>query len=94
MTCCRNADSSQGGYQITLASFLAFFGVVWWSSWYPGAEPGGGGYSAQRMLATKDEHSSFLASALFQIGHYAVRPWPWILVALAQSHYMAPREIP
>ena len=44
---------------------------------------GGGGYSAQRMLATKDERSSFLASALFQIGHYAVRPWPWILVALS-----------
>jgi hypothetical protein len=78
-----NTDSSQGGYQITLASFLAFFGMVWWSSWYPGAEPGGGGYSAQRMLATKDERSSFLASALFQIGHYAVRPWPWILVALS-----------
>ena len=78
-----NADSSPGGYQITLASFLAFFGMVWWSSWYPGAEPGGGGYSAQRMLATKDERSSFLASALFQIGHYAVRPWPWILVALS-----------
>ena len=55
----------------------------WWTSWYPGAEPGGGGYSAQRMLATKDERSSFLASALFQIGHYAVRPWPWILVALS-----------
>ena len=78
-----NDDSSRGGYQITLASFLAFFGMVWWSSWYPGAEPGGGGYSAQRMLATKDERSSFLASALFQIGHYAVRPWPWILVALS-----------
>lgn len=78
-----NDDSSKGGYQITLASFLAFFGMVWWSSWYPGAEPGGGGYSAQRMLATKDERSSFLASALFQIGHYAVRPWPWILVALS-----------
>jgi solute:Na+ symporter, SSS family len=78
-----NATSSEGSYQITLASFLAFFGMVWWSSWYPGAEPGGGGYSAQRMLATKDERSSFLASALFQIGHYAVRPWPWILVALS-----------
>jgi Na+/proline symporter len=75
--------SNEGSYQITLASFLAFFGMVWWTSWYPGAEPGGGGYSAQRMLATKDERSSFLASALFQIGHYAVRPWPWILVALS-----------
>jgi len=72
-----------GAYQISLASFLAFFGMVWWTSWYPGAEPGGGGYSAQRMLSTKDERSSFLASALFQIGHYAVRPWPWIIVALS-----------
>ena len=72
-----------GRYQISLASFLAFFGMVWWTSWYPGAEPGGGGYSAQRMLSTKDERSSFLASALFQIGHYAVRPWPWIIVALS-----------
>ena len=69
-------DGAAGGrYQISLASFLAFFGMVWWTSWYPGAEPGGGGYSAQRMLSTKDERSSFLASALFQIGHYAVRPW-------------------
>ncbi|MDC1364048.1 hypothetical protein N8196_02200, partial [Schleiferiaceae bacterium] len=77
-------DGGSGGrYQISLASFLAFFGMVWWTSWYPGAEPGGGGYSAQRMLSTKDERSSFLASALFQIGHYAVRPWPWIIVALS-----------
>jgi Na+/proline symporter len=78
-----SAAESGGGYQITLASFLAFFGMVWWTSWYPGAEPGGGGYSAQRMLSTKNERESFLASALFQIGHYAVRPWPWILVALS-----------
>lgn len=76
-------EASGNTYQIGLASFLAFFGMVWWTSWYPGAEPGGGGYSAQRMLSTKDERSSFLASALFQIGHYAVRPWPWILVALS-----------
>lgn len=76
-------SASSGTYQISLASFLAFFGMVWWTSWYPGAEPGGGGYSAQRMLSTKDERSSFLASALFQIGHYAIRPWPWIIVALS-----------
>ena len=56
--------------------------MVWWSSWYPRLSPEVVD-SAQRMLATKDEHSSFLASALFQIGHYAVRPWPWILVALS-----------
>lgn len=76
-------SATSGSYQISLASFLAFFGMVWWTSWYPGAEPGGGGYSAQRMLSTKDERSSFLASALFQIGHYAIRPWPWIIVALS-----------
>jgi Na+/proline symporter len=77
-----NEATNSNTYQIGLASFLAFFGMVWWTSWYPGAEPGGGGYSAQRMLSTKDERGSFLASALFQIGHYAVRPWPWIIVAL------------
>lgn len=78
-----NGTASVNTYQIGLASFLAYFGMIWWTSWYPGAEPGGGGYSAQRMLSTKDERSSFLASMLFQIGHYAVRPWPWILAALA-----------
>ncbi len=78
-----NGERSGQNYQMGLASFLAFFGMVWWTSWYPGAEPGGGGYSAQRMLSTKDERGSFLASALFQIGHYAIRPWPWIIVALS-----------
>ena len=87
-------EAQEGSYQISLASFLAFFGMVWWTSWYPGAEPGGGGYSAQRMLATKDERSSFLASALFQIGHYAVRPWPWILVALSAISLYASKGDP
>ncbi len=57
--------------------------VQWWSVWYPGAEPGGGGYIAQRMLAAKDENHSVGASAFFNVCHYAIRPWPWILVALA-----------
>ncbi|MDG1039001.1 MAG: Na+:solute symporter [Polaribacter sp.] len=57
--------------------------VQWWSSWYPGAEPGGGGYIAQRMLAAKDENHAIGATFFFNIMHYAVRPWPWILVALA-----------
>lgn len=57
--------------------------VQWWSVWYPGAEPGGGGYIAQRMLAAKNENHALGASALFNFCHYAVRPWPWILVALA-----------
>ncbi len=57
--------------------------VQWWSSWYPGAEPGGGGYIAQRMLAAKDENHAIGATFFFNIMHYAIRPWPWILVALA-----------
>lgn len=57
--------------------------VQWWSSWYPGAEPGGGGYIAQRMLAAKDENHAISATFFFNIMHYALRPWPWILVALA-----------
>jgi Na+/proline symporter len=57
--------------------------VQWWSSWYPGGEPGGGGYIAQRMLAAKDENHAIGATFFFNIMHYALRPWPWILVALA-----------
>ena len=57
--------------------------VQWWSSWFPGAEPGGGGYIAQRMLAAKDENHAMGATFFFNIMHYALRPWPWILVALA-----------
>ena len=57
--------------------------VQWWSAWYPGAEPGGGGYIAQRMLAAKDENHAIKATLFFNIMHYALRPWPWILVALA-----------
>jgi Na+/proline symporter len=57
--------------------------IQWWSSWYPGAEPGGGGYIAQRMLASKNENHAIGATFFFNIMHYAVRPWPWIIVALA-----------
>ncbi|WP_246849107.1 sodium:solute symporter family protein [Aquimarina sp. U1-2] len=57
--------------------------VQWWSSWYPGGEPGGGGYIAQRMLAAKNENHAIGATFFFNIMHYAIRPWPWILVALA-----------
>jgi SSS family solute:Na+ symporter len=56
--------------------------VQWWSVWYPGAEPGGGGYIAQRMLAAKDEQNAMGATLLFNISHYALRPWPWIIIAL------------
>lgn len=57
--------------------------VQWWSVWYPGAEPGGGGYIAQRMLSAKDEKNAIGATLLFNFAHYALRPWPWILIALA-----------
>lgn len=57
--------------------------IQWWSVWYPGAEPGGGGYIAQRMLSAKNEKGAIGATLLFNIAHYALRPWPWIIVALA-----------
>ena len=63
--------------------FIIPLAVQWWSSWFPGAEPGGGGYIAQRMLAAKDENHAIGATFFFNIMHYALRPWPWILVALA-----------
>jgi solute:Na+ symporter, SSS family len=63
--------------------FIIPLAVQWWSVWYPGAEPGGGGYVAQRMLSARDETAATAATLLFNVAHYAVRPWPWILVALA-----------
>jgi Na+/proline symporter len=66
-----------------LAVFIIPLAVQWWASWYPGAEPGGGGYIAQRMFAAKDEKNAVGATLLFNISHYALRPWPWIIVALA-----------
>tara|TARA_B110000263_G_scaffold203258_1_gene183206 strand:- start:145 stop:1929 length:1785 start_codon:yes stop_codon:yes gene_type:complete len=66
-----------------IAILIIPLAVQWWSTWYPGAEPGGGGYSAQRMLAAKDEKNALQATLWFNIAHYALRPWPWILVALA-----------
>lgn len=63
-------------------TFFVYVAVNWWASWYPGAEPGGGGYVAQRILATRDERHALLAALWFNLAHYALRPWPWILVAL------------
>jgi SSS family solute:Na+ symporter len=64
-------------------TLFVYLGVIWWASWYPGAEPGGGGYVAQRIFAARDERQGMFATLWFQIAHYAVRPWPWILTALA-----------
>ena len=69
-------------YALPFASFAAMAFVQWWSSWYPGSEPGGGGYIAQRMMSAKDEKHSLLATLWFTIAHYCVRPWPWIIVGL------------
>lgn len=68
---------------LALTLFVIPLAVQWWSVWYPGAEPGGGGYVAQRMLAAKTEGHAQGATLLFNMAHYALRPWPWILVALA-----------
>jgi solute:Na+ symporter, SSS family len=64
-------------------TLFVYLGVNWWASWYPGAEPGGGGYVAQRIFSAKNERHGLFATLWFNIAHYAVRPWPWILTALA-----------
>jgi solute:Na+ symporter, SSS family len=66
-----------------MITFLVYVSLNWWATWYPGAEPGGGGYIAQRMFCAKDEKNSLLATLWFNIAHYALRPWPWVLAALA-----------
>ncbi|MFA7361474.1 MAG: sodium:solute symporter family protein [Candidatus Kapaibacterium sp.] len=77
------SSSTAGVFAISISSFLAFIAIQWWASWYPGAEPGGGGYVAQRMMSAKDEKNSLLATFFFQVAHYTIRPWPWILVGLS-----------
>jgi len=71
-----------GVLTLSFSAFAAHIAVQWWSSWYPGSEPGGGGYVAQRMMSARDERHSLLATLWFTIAHYALRPWPWIIVAL------------
>ena len=78
-----DVPSAAGTLAMSFFSFLAYIGIIWWASWYPGGEPGGGGYVAQRMMSAKDEKHSLFATLFFQIAHYAIRPWPWILVGLA-----------
>ncbi len=66
-----------------IVGFLAYAGFQWWACWYPGAEPGGGGYVAQRMMSTRSDKDAVFATLFFQIAHYCIRPWAWIMVALA-----------
>ncbi|MDA1082051.1 MAG: Na+:solute symporter [Gemmatimonadetes bacterium] len=72
-----------GDWSLTLTVLIMPIAVQWWSVWYPGAEPGGGSYIAQRMLASKSEKDALAGTLLFNVAHYALRSWPWIIVALA-----------
>jgi Na+/proline symporter len=69
-------------WTLPVLTFLVYVGMQWWMAWYPGAEPGGGGYVAQRMFSAKDEKHSLGATLWFNIAHYALRPWPWIITGL------------
>ncbi len=75
-------QNGNGVLKLSLTALFTYLGVQWWASWYPGAEPGGGGYIAQRMMSAKDEKHSLFATLWFNIAHYALRPWPWILAAM------------
>lgn len=72
-----------GSAWMPLTAVFVYLAVNWWASWYPGSEPGGGGYIAQRIFSARDERHGVLATLWFNIAHYTIRPWPWIMVALA-----------
>ena len=74
--------TSDAVWTLPVLTFLVYVGMQWWMAWYPGAEPGGGGYVAQRMFSAKDEKNSLGATLWFNIAHYALRPWPWIVTGL------------
>lgn len=74
--------SGIGTFGLTIGAFFSFVAIQWWASWYPGNEPGGGGYISQRMMSTKSEKDAVFATLFFQIAHYALRPWPWIVIGL------------
>lgn len=82
-TASKNLLPSMSDWDTFVAILIVPLAVQWWSIWYPGAEPGGGGYIAQRMLAAKDEKHATFATLFFNFAHYALRPWPWILIGLA-----------
>ncbi|MCB1307861.1 MAG: Na+:solute symporter [Leptospiraceae bacterium] len=77
-----NTNDGNGLQRIDLWSFLAFILIQWWASWYPGAEPGGGGYIAQRIMSARNERHGLLATLWFVVAHYCVRSWPWIVGAI------------
>lgn len=75
-------------------TFAVYVGVQWWAAWYPGAEPGGGGYVAQRIFSAKTERDGMLATLWFNVAHYSIRSWPWILTALAATVLYGPMDDP
>lgn len=77
------SDIAVGTFSLSAGAFFSYIVLQWWASWYPGNEPGGGGYISQRMMSAKDERQAVYSSLFFQIAHYCLRPWPWILVGLA-----------
>jgi solute:Na+ symporter, SSS family len=77
-------------WTLPVLTFVVYLGMQWWLAWYPGAEPGGGGYVAQRMFSAKDEKNSLGATLWFNVAHYALRPWPWIVTALVAIAVYSP----
>lgn len=75
-------DLLAGTFSLTAGAFFSYIALQWWASWYPGNEPGGGGYISQRMMSAKTEKDAVYSSLFFQIAHYGLRPWPWIIVGL------------
>ena len=73
----------QAMWALPVITFTVYLGLQWWAFWYPGAEPGGGGYIAQRIFSARDERNGLLSVLWYNVAHYALRPWPWILAALA-----------
>jgi len=82
--------ASSAVWTLPVLTFLTYLGVQWWSAWYPGAEPGGGGYVAQRMFCARDEKNSLGATMWFNVAHYALRPWPWIITGLVALAVYSP----
>src|SRR5579872_933012 len=74
--------ASSAVWTLPVLTFIVYLGMQWWLAWYPGSEPGGGGYVAQRMFSARDEKNSLGATLWFNLAHYALRPWPWIVTAL------------
>jgi len=82
--------TSDAVWTLPLLTFITYLAIQWWSAWYPGAEPGGGGYVAQRMFSASDEKNSLGATLWFNIAHYALRPWPWIITGLVALAVYSP----